>query len=129
MSTMKQVMEDIGIADRSRPGMLTAEELELIDRVREAYHSLKSIPCSNCKYCMPCPSGVEISKIFQIYNDCMMYDDLKVARFMYAGPFSPKPEQRADQCIECGECLEKCPQNVPIPDWLKKVHEVIKPDE
>jgi len=96
MSTIEQVKEDIEIADRSRPGMLTADELEMIDRVREAYRSLRPIPCSNCKYCMPCPSGVEIPRIFQIYNDAVMYGDMRVGRLMYGGPFGVQPDQRAD---------------------------------
>jgi len=129
MSTMEQVKEDIEIADRSGPGMLTADELEMIDRVREAYRSLRPIPCSNCKYCMPCPSGVEIPRIFQIYNDAVMYDDMRVGRLMYGGPFGVQPDQRADRCTECEECLEKCPQNVPIPEWLKKVHDELKPED
>jgi predicted aldo/keto reductase-like oxidoreductase len=126
MSAMEQVVENVAIAARSRPGMLTAEELKLIDRAREAYLSLTPIPCTECRYCMPCPNGVEIPRIFEIYNDALIYDDIPTARFHYWG-FMIKEEERADQCIECEECLEKCPQNIPIPDWLKKVHETFQP--
>jgi len=129
MSTMEQVVENVAIAGRSRPGMLTAGELKLIDRVREAYSSLTPIPCTDCKYCMPCPSGVEIPGIFQIYNDALIYDDIPTARFFYGAGFMLKEEQRADQCIECEECLEKCPQHIPIPDWLKKAHSLLAPSQ
>jgi predicted aldo/keto reductase-like oxidoreductase len=125
MSTMGQVVENVKIAGRSKPGIYKAAELEVIKKIKEAYKSLSPIPCSNCRYCQPCPSKVEIPRVFQIYNDAVMYDDMKVGRFMYNGPFGIPQDQRADQCTECGECLEKCPQKIEIPDWLKKAHEAL----
>jgi len=126
MSTMEQVVENVKIADRSRPGIYTAADLMVIGQIKEAYKSLCPIPCSNCRYCQPCPSKVEIPRVFQIYNDAVMYDDMKVGQFMYNGMFGIPQDQRADQCTECGECLEKCPQKIEIPDWLKKAHAALK---
>ena len=125
MSTMEQVLENVKIVDRSRPGLYTAKDLEVIVKIKEAYKSLSPIPCSNCRYCQPCPNKVEIPRVFQIYNDAVMYDDMRGGRFMYNGPFGIPQDQRADQCTECGECLEKCPQKIEIPDWLKKAHEAL----
>jgi hypothetical protein len=125
MSTMEQVVENIAIADRTGIGNLSPGELKLYDKVREAYRSLSPVPCSNCRYCMPCPNNVEVSRVLEIYNDAVMYDDMRTGRFMYNDPFAFTPEQRADRCSECGECLEKCPQNIEIPDWLKKAHEAL----
>ncbi len=122
MSTMEQVQENIESADRSGVGTLTAEELALVDRVREAYRALCAIPCTGCKYCLPCPSGVDIPEVFSIYNDYLMYGDEKRSQMFY-GWMDEKT--RADQCVECGECLEKCPQQIEIPDWLKKAHRVL----
>ncbi|MFC1928524.1 aldo/keto reductase [Chloroflexota bacterium] len=127
MSTMEQVVENIAIADRSGPGKLTADSLSLIDRVREAYRGLSPIPCTNCGYCMPCPTGVEIPRIFQMYNDVVLYDNLQKGRFEYQEASILREEQRADQCIECEECIEACPQVIPIPDWLKKAHTLLGP--
>ena len=129
MSTMEQVVENVASAERSGPNTLTADEVGLIERVREAYKEQKPIPCTNCGYCMPCPNGVEISHIFAVYNEAMMYNDPRTARFRYRGPGGFKEEQRADQCTECGECLEKCPQEIDIPDWLEKVHKFLGPKE
>ncbi len=126
MSAMEQVVENVQVASRSAPGMLTDEELALYDRVREAYQGLSPIPCTGCGYCMPCPNGVDIPRNFQIYNDAVMYDDMRIGRFYYRGG-RIEEEQRADQCIECGDCLDACPQEIPIPDWLKKVHEELGP--
>ncbi|MFC1986712.1 aldo/keto reductase [Chloroflexota bacterium] len=127
MSTMEQVVENIAIADRSGPGKLTDDSLSLIDRVREAYRGLSPIPCTNCGYCMPCPTGVEIPRIFQMYNDVVLYDNLQKGRFEYQEASILREEQRADQCIECKECIEACPQVIPIPDWLKKAHTLLGP--
>jgi predicted aldo/keto reductase-like oxidoreductase len=122
MSTMEQVVENVKIAGLSHPGILTPADLLIIGKIKEAYKSLCPIPCSNCRYCQPCPNKVEIPRVFQIYNDAVMYDDMKSGQFMYNGPFAILQDQRADQCTECGECLEKCPQKIEIPDWLKKAH-------
>ena len=121
MTTMPQVEDNLRIAAKSRPGFFTPADLKVIDKIRAAYKSLSPIPCSGCRYCQPCPNKVEIPRVFQIYNDAVMYGDMKSGQFAYNGPFIPH-DQRADQCLECGECLEKCPQKIEIPEWLKKVH-------
>ncbi|MBI4296683.1 MAG: aldo/keto reductase [Chloroflexi bacterium] len=128
MSTMEQVTENVILASRSAPSLLTTEELAIVDRAREAYRGLTPVSCTNCRYCMPCPNGVNIPGVFEIYNEAVMYDDTRGGRFRYrGGPTALKIEERADQCIECGECLEACPQRIEIPDWLKKAHELLGP--
>jgi predicted aldo/keto reductase-like oxidoreductase len=127
MSSMQQVTENLAVADRCGPGVLSQEELALVDKVREAYRKLTPVPCTGCGYCLPCPNGVEIPRIFEIYNDGTIYDDPILSRFYYSGRFGLKTEQRADKCIICEQCIEKCPQNVPIPEWLKKAHEFLSP--
>jgi predicted aldo/keto reductase-like oxidoreductase len=123
MSTMEHVVQNVESASRSGPGTLTGEELALIDRVREAYEALCPIPCTDCKYCLPCPSGVNIPRVFEIYNDLIMYGDERHAQMVYNNFLNE--DERANLCIECGECLDKCPQNIEIPDWLKKAHDIL----
>ena len=85
--------------------------------MRSDYEELCPIPCTDCKYCLPCPSGVNIPGVFEIYNDLVMYGDEARAQMVYSWL---EEDERANLCIECGECLEKCPQSIEIPDWLAK---------
>jgi predicted aldo/keto reductase-like oxidoreductase len=127
MTTMQHVEENLASAKRSGVGILTGDELALYDEVRAAYEALCPIPCTDCKYCLPCPSGVNIPGVFEIYNDLMAYGDEDRAQMFY--DVFMKEEERANVCTECGECLEKCPQMIEIPDWLAKAHEVLCKEE
>ena len=127
MSAFEQVKQNIEIAGRSGAGTLSEEDLKVIDRARKAYRAQTPVPCTDCKYCQPCPHGVEIPRIFQFYNDGIIYEDIETSRKMYNSPFM-KPESRADKCENCGECLPKCPQHIEIPDWLKKAGDALKMD-
>jgi predicted aldo/keto reductase-like oxidoreductase len=73
---------------------------------------------------MPCPNGVAIPHIFALYNDASVHDTKQVCSFRYS-KVTINEDQRADNCVECGECVEKCPQNIDIPAWLKKAHEFL----
>jgi len=122
MSTMQHVVENVESADRSGPNSMSDQELAVVARVREAYRALCPIPCTDCQYCLPCPQGVKIPRVFEIYNDLMMYGDENRAQMLYNWLAE---DERANLCIECGECLEKCPQMIEIPEWLAKAHEVL----
>ena len=126
MSTMQHVVENVQSAERSGVGSLTADELALVEQVREAYLGRRAIPCTECKYCMPCPEGVSIPRILQIYNQVMMYGDVPRARFSYQWV---KEENRADVCVECGQCEEVCPQSIEIIAWLNRAHELLGGEE
>jgi predicted aldo/keto reductase-like oxidoreductase len=119
MSNMQQLSENIESADRSGAGTLPQNDLAIIDEVREEYRRLAPIPCTNCKYCLPCPNGVEIADIFRFYNDATIYDNPRSPRFLYN---NLNQDQRADNCVECFECEEKCPQGIPISERLKQAH-------
>ena len=125
MSSMQQLVENLAVADRSGPGSLSQADMDVIERVTQAYRRLSPLPCTNCGYCMPCNNGVQIPQIFQIYKDGVMYDDIKSARFYYRGASGLRADELADQCIECGICEEKCPQKIEISKWLKKVHSLL----
>ena len=74
---------------------------------------------------MPCPNGVQIPVILELYNDAMIYGDATNSQFRYTGPVGLKEAERADQCIECTDCVKACPQGIQVPEWLKKAHTLL----
>lgn len=128
MSTMEQVKQNIASANQSSPGTLTEEELALITQVRDKYRELFPIRCSKCEYCLPCPNGVNIPHIFELYNQAIAFNEYQATRWRY-GWLRDKEEPRADSCIQCGQCLELCPQQIEIHEWLAKAHELLKEPE
>jgi hypothetical protein len=76
---------------------------------------------------MPCPNDVDIPRVFDFYNEAMIYNTAPEARKMYTEPWIK--EHRADKCIKCDQCVEKCPQKLPIPELLEKVHEFLTAKE
>jgi len=119
MSTIAQVEENVRSAEHGHPDSLTAAELALVDRVKEAYKERIKVDCTGCLYCQPCPSGVRIPECFNHYNAASMFDDPAYAKRKYESTLIEP--YRASQCIGCGECEEQCPQQIPIRDRLKDV--------
>ena len=124
MSTMEQVVENITFAEHSQPPNLTDNEVKFVGQVRDAYLSLTPVDCNGCQICMPCPNGIEldIPRIFDFYKSAIIYNEAANRRTMYADPGMFRPETRADKCIKCGQCVEKCPRKLPIPELLEKAH-------
>jgi len=125
MSTMQQVEENVASASASGVNTLarSARSLALFDQVRAKYNELCPIPCTGCEYCLPCPNGVAIPRVFAAYNEGMMYDKPDVMRSWYK-QWVPA-ENQASACLECLECEAKCPQNIPIGEWMPVVHQVL----
>ena len=134
MNEEAQVGENLKIANEAYPNSLTEAELQLVKRVEQKYRQLVKIGCTGCQYCMPCPSGVNIPECFDIYNNLHMFGNEEGAKFAYAirmsGAFTDtEPGGFASLCIECGQCMEKCPQSLEIPDLLKAVAEELEGPE
>ncbi|MDR2303848.1 MAG: aldo/keto reductase [Treponema sp.] len=126
VSTMEQLKEDIEIF--SKPdmvsGCLSEEEKGILTKVRTQYENLRSIPCTGCEYCLPCPQGVNIPQVFSKYNDGVMFDTFEPARRSYM--FQTRGGQDASLCVECKACEKKCPQHIGIVKELKVAHEKLK---
>jgi predicted aldo/keto reductase-like oxidoreductase len=127
MSAMQQVKDNIRYAGRSRVGALSDDELALVSRVQRAYRKLRGIRCTACGYCMPCPSGVAIPRNFSLYNDLFMFPGSDQARLIYRTWMAAA--NRASACKECGKCAPKCPQQLAIPELLKKVHSALSANQ
>lgn len=120
MSSMAQLIENLRIAGDAEAGTLSGAELQLIAEVCEVYRNMLKIGCTGCAYCMPCPNGVNIPLNFSLYNDSFMFKDEDLNFMLYNHMLTP--EQRASNCAECSECEDLCPQQIKIPEELKKVH-------
>ena len=123
MSTYEQVEENLATASRARVGALSAEDEAFVGKLRTMYQERMKIPCTKCSYCMPCPNGINIPNNFEHYNYKFLYDDPQGANFRY-NVFLTE-EERSGACIDCGVCLEQCPQQIAIPERLKEVAEEI----
>lgn len=119
MSDMPQVVENIEIAHKATPNTLTDEEQNLIEQVKKIYKSRIKVNCTNCRYCMPCPAGVDIPGSFTHFNNAFMFDDVPSVKKQYHTFI--KEEKRASKCIACKKCEEVCPQHIAISDRLKEV--------
>lgn len=121
MSNMRQLEENMNTAAASRS--LGEADLQLIARVRETFESKAAVPCTKCGYCLPCPQGVDIPAMFDLYNNGLIYDDLLASRFRYFRFYAE--EDRASACTGCGECEERCPQDIPVSELMPGVHAVL----
>ena len=126
MSTLEQLKENIEIFSKPdiNPGCITPTERDILTRVKTAYESVKSIPCTTCEYCLPCPKGVNIPGIFSRYNDGNMFENFTPAQRGYM--MMTRQKRDASQCEACGACEKKCPQHIDIIKQLKVVHEALK---
>ena len=120
MSNLAQVEANLESARQSRIGCLQPADLDLIARVREKYRERTAVECTKCNYCMPCSSGVNIPANFDIYNDAFLHADAPGARFLYTLMLTQAA--RASACTACHECEEKCPQRLPVSQWMPRIH-------
>jgi predicted aldo/keto reductase-like oxidoreductase len=123
MNEEKHIEENIRIAGEAYPESLTEDELKLISRVERTYRDLMKAACTGCRYCMPCPSGVDIPNCFEAYNNLHLFGDSHAAKWLYllrVGGVFGEPSL-ASLCQNCGQCEEACPQGLPIQDLLSDV--------
>lgn len=100
---------------------LSDAEQELVKKVVEAVKARVKNGCTGCRYCMPCPFGVDIPRCFSIWNNYAMYGNAGGANWSYNHEM--KPENRADMCKKCGACEKACPQGIKIRENLAEVAE------
>ena len=126
MNSLEMVRENLETADKSFPGMLTEADRAILARVVSAINENMKVGCTGCRYCMPCPRGVDIPGIFAAYNrrasdgyfkSLTEYFMITGVRKDYTGPAN---------CIGCGKCEQHCPQHLPIRQELKNAQKAME---
>ena len=128
MNSLEMVEENIRIASDAEPGSFTEKDHALVESVKRIIKEKEKVGCTGCRYCMPCPHGVDIPGTFHHYN--LMYIEGKKngVRFEYARNVGlQKDAGFASKCVGCGKCELHCPQNIPIREMLKKADRDLRP--
>jgi predicted aldo/keto reductase-like oxidoreductase len=130
MNEEAHIEENLKAAEQAHPLSLTEAELQLVRSVEQKYREIMKVGCTGCAYCMPCPNGVSIPDCFEEYNNLYMSNQPEEAKFFYAvrmsGVVSTAAPGFASQCIQCGQCIEKCPQHIEIPTVLEAVVDALE---
>lgn len=129
MNSVEMVEENCRLASEAEVGAFDESDQAVVDQVKEFIRSREKVGCTGCRYCMPCPQGVDIPGNFHYYNLMYMEDEKKSAvRFEFArGMGVRKNPAFASQCIGCGKCEKHCPQHLPIREKLKEADKDLRP--
>lgn len=119
MSTMEQVEDNIKTFTDFKP--LSRKESETIDEIVELINSRIQNGCTGCRYCMPCPAGVDIPRNFRIWNVYHMYRNYNMVKDRWENGLAE--ENKAKNCIKCGKCEKACPQKLSIREDLARVQD------
>jgi predicted aldo/keto reductase-like oxidoreductase len=121
-SSLDQLKENLKIFEHSKPGVMTDGDRNFIDKLRDAFEAKKSVGCTGCYYCLPCPKNIFIPEIFTCYNKYQLMKPDDSDKKAYKNFFIARGGG-ADNCVSCGECEKKCPQGLAIPELLKTAHQ------
>lgn len=118
MSTPQQVEDNLVYADRAYIGMLTDEDKEMLANAKKIYDTMALVSCTKCRYCMPCPNGLQIPDIFEAYNQTASVG-MEEAKKLYTSF-----ELKASDCVQCRACEVECPQHIEISQVMTEVDSV-----
>lgn len=118
MSNMEQLVDNVSTISPFTP--LSMAENDILLQALDAYKSLKTIPCTGCKYCIDCPRSINIPEIFALYNKTIVLGSSTFASQLA----EVNKEQQPNACITCGKCSKMCPQQIDIPAKLKALSQL-----
>jgi uncharacterized protein len=123
MNEEDHIDENCRIAGEATPHSLKAEELKLVDEVKETYRKLMKVGCTGCGYCMPCPAGVDIPVCFSYYNSTHLFKarHAKVQYMAFTSGMGGGKPSYASLCKDCGKCEKVCPQHLTIRTHLQEL--------
>lgn len=119
MSTMAQVEDNLDTFAHFEP--LNETEQRIIEQVADALNKRVQNGCTGCRYCMPCPAGVDIPRCFGIWNRYHIYENVNETKWSWT--HNIEAEKKASNCIKCGKCEQACPQHIAIREDLACLQE------
>jgi len=127
MNSVEMVCENCAVADAAMAAELTEKDFQTLAAVSASIREKEKVGCTGCRYCMPCPRGVDIPGAFRCYN-AMFIESKRQGRFQYAQTVGLTKEPAfATRCIGCGKCEQHCPQGLPIREKLKEADRALRP--
>ena len=127
MNSSEMVAENIRIASEMTVGQFTETDFQTIEEIRKAIRKKEKVGCTGCRYCMPCPKGVDIPGIFHYYNLSSIEKKSTTRREFARNIGLRKDSCMASQCIKCGKCEKHCPQHIAIREKLQEADRVLRP--
>ncbi|MCL2095860.1 MAG: aldo/keto reductase [Oscillospiraceae bacterium] len=128
MGSMEQLNQNVRTAQESEIDGMTPEELDAVKKVVGIMRENIKVNCTNCGYCMPCPANIDIPEAFSRYNESVMLSRTHIiSQYMMSAGVLAEKTQFASQCIKCGKCEKRCPQEIKIMDELAKASKYLEP--
>ena len=135
MTYMEHLQDNLRTFSPFNP--LSENEVDFLEETAQLLNTYPTIPCNDCKYCMPCPYGLDIPAILLHYNKCVNEglvstdkeaDNYRKARRAYLISYDRAIPylRQADRCIGCGKCIEHCPQHIRIPREINRIGRYIE---
>ena len=135
MPYMEHLKENIETYSPLEP--LTQDDMDFLDSTAQKFVRYPLIPCNDCKYCMPCPYGIDIPGILLHFNKCINEDRMPVSSmeptyrelrraFLIGYDRSVPKLRQADHCTNCGICVKKCPQRINIPKQMNRIDRFVE---
>lgn len=116
MTTMEQLEDNLETFSPLRP--LDGEEQKLVEETARRLRARLNNGCTGCRYCVPCPAGVDIPGSFQVWNNLAVYRNRRLTKRAWN---NLDAQERPDRCVGCGRCETLCPQQIPIRAHLARV--------
>lgn len=117
MTTMEQVEDNLSTFASFEP--LSEAERTIIEKVADALRRRVQNDCTGCRYCMPCPAGVDIPQCFHIWNQYHIYENVNEAKWKWVNAM--EEAKKASNCVRCGRCEQVCPQHIAIREDLARL--------